>query len=484
VIEQLHHFFGVIGVASVALWLAALLFVVVAVPFRKRTLPLWLAFALAVAGLGTAWVNTVLVDRIRIDYDAEAEILRKARADAAREAVGSLKDRAAKIQFAEDSPEDQLDLAGVKDPENRYEEALRDTESTEYLYRQQGKKRRTRQANADSAAAKDAVPATGGGDNAGREGLSEQIAEEGEPEGRKMLHAELKVVQYYDKLNMIAARFAFCLTLVLVIVDYLLRFNDLSGAMYPLPIAGAFTDALSRKSHSVMLKPGSTEAVAAFLVNAVRRGENFILFGAGDPWGDAILTRTPVGCWSVHRQTLSATAGNLDEAFVFESAWFGRSCFVIEDADGSAALPVIDKLVQFLEVRRMARASARRLVNIVWAHRRALPSEAFAELRMLCEEENLRILVIEPEQGSESVVADVDRCIAVDRPSLTRGVHAIDAMVSGLSRWAILPVACACATFARQVNFLFRSAAVALSREKAPPNLLPTPQTGSDRRTR
>ena len=94
-----------------------------------------------------------------------------------------------------------------------------------------------------------------------------------------------------------------------------------------------------------------------------------------------------------------------DSHYVFESAWFGAYAFQLKDAD--LGHRVIHDMTEMLKIRREPKATARRTLNIIWAHDEWPAPELMEELFYLVTLCNGRLVVANaaleiPEEWEES----------------------------------------------------------------------------------
>ena len=156
-------------------------------------------------------------------------------------------------------------------------------------------------------------------------------------------------------------------------------------------MGGRLVDSLFPKSHTVCAR-GDARRWKQFLQRAVRKGETFIYFCRKDPSLPSALSRLPSFVpvsWRLEKVT--CTAGEFDDEFIFESAWFGRYCFV-HIGDGPLALGRLDGLADFLELRHQTRASAAHTVNVLWDLDSQIPEDTLDRLLPLCRETNFRLI--------------------------------------------------------------------------------------------
>ena len=388
--------FGLAGLASCVAWATAAVGLLAGLVLRRR-FHIWLASAgLAALGLALAAVTSENIRSIEIDRSADVLAAEEAGKKAAQE---KLRGRAAGIRFAEDTAADQSDVAGVSVAEEQgaYERAVEERLAKIPAYRSRGKQRRSAKSNTDA----DAAPPQAAGETAGEQSTSGGAADE-KPAGRMLPESQLLVADRYDRINRGVAWGLLSIAVGLVGLEYLRRFNSTFDVVWPMPLAGTWIDGAFAKSYVVdeALPPAAShDLLPDFLSKTVRKGESFILFAESDPLPERdALPRFALGplTWSLPKRTFGVAEVAADPAvaeIVFESAWFGRGAFVLAGG-GTAANAVLAGMVEILVRRHGCRAAARRTVNIVWALPQPPAADTLDELRFLCPQMNLRLIVV------------------------------------------------------------------------------------------
>ncbi|MDP6523085.1 MAG: hypothetical protein QGI24_00680 [Kiritimatiellia bacterium] len=356
-LAKLYQYFGVTGIASIIMWIAGLLVFVLFAWSRKRTQRYWLALGVVALGLVLARINSMNVSAIRVDQTAEIE--------AGRERGRRLSDADAGLEVTSDiSTTNILEKAA-------------DTNEQAYSYRDRGKVERDE------------------GKTIGKKVAGVDARKEIVVEGRMMKSHDVHRANALDKINLFCARAALWLALFIVLLDYLRRLNKTFDCYCPLPLASPLLDSLYPKTLSVHVGPGKKERMRPFLENAVRKGETFIYFGNADLWQEPGLPRLVVRdrrLWPLKKVTCSLGKSPLDGDSVFESAWFGRYCFVVEGEELSKEW--LSALETFLLARHAVRARARRTVNIVWDLDTDIDPDRLDELLFLCSDTNHKLVVV------------------------------------------------------------------------------------------
>ena len=239
-IGQLYSYFGAVGLASIAAWAAALALLALGARHRRRQYGYLAALGIAALALVLAHINSRAVSAIATDRTEELQAAR-ARQRQARAA-----------ETATSGPRFAEDPAPVDDP-------------AVPAYRLAGKQQRE-SGKKQPLVANETEPTTAA-----------------TPARRVMKEADVVRANRLDRYNLLAARSTLGLVLLLVLWDYVARFNRTFESWWPLPIGGKWLDALSHKSHSVFLVSPPERFCRELLERVVRRGETFIYCGATDP---------------------------------------------------------------------------------------------------------------------------------------------------------------------------------------------------------
>ncbi len=359
----------------------------------------------ALLGVVLAGINSDAVSEIEVDRTEQLLAARRRQAKLRAERIQKIKSTAADIHFPEDTAADRLDLAGKTTTQAALLAADRATTRAAAdvpEYKKRGKRSR------------DAGRKAGGGDFADLEGA----VAGGVRAGRMMKAWDVIRANRLDRVNLFAVRYGLLVALLMLATDYLSRFNRTFGALLPVPVAGRLVDALFAKTHAVLVESADDDALRAYLQTAIRKGETFVYFGPADPWRDvegptggvnlpAMLSgllrrrgqgppgpcRLPLGLLPVTKVVCGA-AGACGSGFLFESAWFGRYCFVVEGAE--SARRVLPDLLAHLRARHRSGASAGRTVHLVWHLHEPPNPELLPELVRLCKETNFKLLLFSP----------------------------------------------------------------------------------------
>jgi hypothetical protein len=373
-LDKLFLYFRYEGVASIALWLVALLLLLAYAIRWRRSLVCWAALAAAIGGLVLANVNSHNVSAIEIDFSQQLEAA-KARAEERKVDEGRQAQRD-EMEQPESEPRDEVKNQGTDQPPD--DSASPPGPQPKYAYRQQGKVQRE-----EGREVEDKISIDAGADE-----------EDDADDIRLMTMQQVAEANRFDRLNLRFARWTLCLVLGLCVIDYFRCFNTTFGCYLPLPFSTPLIDSLFPKSLTVSVGRRRRNW-KKYLARAVRKGETFVYFSGDDPWPQRRFRRMPWYMplpWCIEKIHCSNGDRHFDDDFLFESAWFGRYCFVVSGDEQSAG-DLLDALARFLDLRRATRARARHTVNVVWNLEADVPSAILDRLLPLCRETNFRLIV-------------------------------------------------------------------------------------------
>lgn len=445
-IAKLYLYFGVIGMASLLAWIVSLGMLINYAWHDRRSEFYVRAFFLAVLGVILASANSCFVNKIQIDWTEENKQALQKQTELRESEMKRLKDRAADVHFAEDDAYDNLDLAGVKNADqlSKYERAAKGIQATP-AYKKAG--RQNRVINNDSTPGE--VPEV---ERASDE--EDRTRAEVKKNVKLLPPAERQQAIRLDVLNLAASRASLLIVMFCLGLDYLRRQSKTFGNVFPLPISGRTIDSWFPKKHSCAILSGQSDIIRQYLINTVRKGETFIYLGNADPisentlsqlhipfrsiWDRAlklILPRSVLnvclsglvrvgkrvrfpasiqtvmdklrermtkvfyeGCldlWPMQKIIYTEESPPFSREFVFESTWFGESCFVF--VGHKLSLTIIYALQKFLDFRYHPRAVARKTVHVVWDFTDPVPGRIFHDLITLVKEANFRLLICAPQ---------------------------------------------------------------------------------------
>ena len=344
--------FSVIGYLSVLLWLAVPL-----LWFLRHRIkaPGWSFLALALLAFTFATLNSrTHVSRIQAEVNEaspDAVMQEAAKRKAVEEARSG---EVADIRFAEDGTEDFIDKAGMDEADSKYLDSLDESKDPEWK-----KKKKSR---GEAAEEGDDLDDMLGGEESTKKLSTDALPEE--KAARPPIHmsaAHVATAQRLNSINLSVSFYAILLGIVLLIVDYLARANSYAQAAFPLPLPAALRNAFTPLPAIVTIPEKPRRNLAEELAHLARRGDTFVCF-TKDP---ASLPESlpTLGKSSRPIDLLRADGDRISDTFVFESLWYGRSCFVV---DPSRSQTLLKEILKQLELRQAARARTRHNVHLVW----------------------------------------------------------------------------------------------------------------------
>lgn len=449
---NLYLYFGIVGILSIAVWLAALLTALNYFRQPRRLGYFSRALGLAVIGWLLAVWNSHNVGLIEIDRTQELKAAYEQQRRIRIEDGGIGYDLSADARFTEDGAHDALDLAGIKsdDKKNIYERAVKtDSWAERRAKRSRAKKLGT---NDFDAMLKDTVIV---GD--GRQAVYRVR--------KKLPASDVVRANRLDVTNRWMAISVVYLCLFLLVWEYMRWFNRTVGFYLPLPIAGRLLDALFPKRHSTVFSEKDDAWDRRFLEDIVAKGETFIYAGPRDPLPVATVSRIAVPIrrvweatsarfhlqrwlrflpswpaaverWSLPKLVYASSQAAIHESFLFESAWFGRYAFSLRNVDCAAIIPA---LIDFMRQRLQTRARANRTVHVVLRDDNHTDEGMMRQLAFMAGEINFKMVWLSPQnqvQRLAGLVEEVcpDQAGTAYRPTfmavITRWFHALGTAVS------------------------------------------------------
>lgn len=345
--------FSILGYLSVLLWLASPLLWLLRKRFR---FPSWLALALAMLALVFATINSrTHVNRIqgeRIEQTVNQLDAAAAKRKAVEKARGG---EVADIRFAEDGNDDFIDKAGMDEADRKYLDTIGD--STEPDWKKQKKQR-----GADGEEEASLDDAIGGKD------VIEGVASDSLPTDEEkrsaivMSEAHKATADRLDRINLSSSRIVVLLAIVLFFIDYLTRTNSYAHASFPLPLPASWRNAFSPLPTIVHRPEPPRRTLPEELAWLVRRGDVFVCFTKNASTLPDSLR--PLGRLKRPIDILRVEGERISDSFVFESLWYGRSCFVVDCP--KRATELFTAIFQHLEKRYLTRARAVQNIHLVW----------------------------------------------------------------------------------------------------------------------
>jgi len=361
-----------------------------------RSRPVTLALGLALAGLLAEGANrSFYIAWVRLDESEQREAEARREEEQRQKLLEARKDEVASVRYAEDTEEDRLDLAGLKEEEhaNIYEAAAKTGQVDVPEYRRGGPKERSPEAKGEGEYLESVKEAQAGDEEAQKEDESNYY----------MLAPE----QYTTALRLVpwnrqVAEYVLWLALLVLVIDYLRRFNGPLANVPPLPVGGAWLDTLAPGDRILWFPEASGELITWYMERIPRRGESWIALGlTGGAAEVPAVPRVRAGSHDFVQVPHFLWPRDVegDAEFALESAWFGRACVTAPDPGESERL--LDALFHFLDYRVQTRAHARRAVHVVWAPAEVPDEARVRRLAEACRACNLRLVVVGP--GREPV---------------------------------------------------------------------------------
>jgi hypothetical protein len=81
---------------------------------------------------------------------------------------------------------------------------------------------------------------------------------------------------------------------------------------------------------------------------------------------------------------------HMDDTFIFEALWYGRSSFVVDSRDRAESL--LTRFSELLRERRSTRARIRQTVHIVWDMHEPMPEDLLKSFMTLAKSTGLSII--------------------------------------------------------------------------------------------
>jgi hypothetical protein len=345
--------FSILGYLSVLLWLAVPLLWLLR---RRIKAPGWSALALAVIAFGLAAINSRShVSRIQAEVNhtsPDAIMQEAAKRKAVEDARGG---EVADIRFAEDGAEDFIDKAGMDESDRKYLESL--DESKDPAWKNRKKSR------GDAAQESDDLEDMLGGEEPTKRLSTDALPEEKETRPPIfMSEAHVAAAQRLNSINLNASLYVILLGAIILIVDYLARANSYSQAAFPLPLPAAWRNSFTPLPAVVTRPEKPRRTLTDELAHLARRGDAFVCFTKD---ASTLPESFPtLGKSSRPIDLLRVQGDRISDSFVFESLWYGRSCFVVGSPPHAQTL--FAEILRQLELRKTSRASTRHNVHLVW----------------------------------------------------------------------------------------------------------------------
>lgn len=351
--------FSIFGYLSVLLWLVAS--VLVWMHYRRKPRR-WLchyAVLVLLAAFILAKINSRFhVDRIQVDQSEAVAAAHAKQAAARKMAEEERGDDVAQIRFAEDDRSDFMDVAGLEEADRKYIESIDETVAPEW--KKQKQQRSSTPADDSSLEAQLDTTEKPDGVDSGKV-MQVGTAPVVLPEKQVMLANRL------DGLNLQLIRWLLLAGLVVIVVDYLQRFNRAEDAYLPLPLPSSLANSLSPLPVVNTISPSHRRTRIEELAWLARRGDSFIYLTTDTAVAAAIpdqLPRLPCGMCPFDVLHVQEDDPLITDDFIFEGLWYNRAAFVIDSTIRAESL--LTSFYELLSARRQTRARVRQTVHIVW----------------------------------------------------------------------------------------------------------------------
>jgi hypothetical protein len=388
-------YFNQAGYISVLLWvMVPILWVVYAIIGPRR----WfcpIALMLAVAAFFLAkdnsknYVNLIQPDRTEeiAAQQARDEASHKALEEASRKAREESGKGVSDVRFAEDAAGDSLDRAGMDKDDLKYTDPQNQTGTPEW---KKGKKSRTA-GGVDDGSVESAV----GGGNAIEAADSEFLDGIEEKVPVVMLEADLAKAHRLDALNLKIIRFLIALGLFMVGYDYLKRANIYGKASLPLPLPSAWINAMTPLP-TVVERPDPSD-----LASLAKRGDSFVYLTDNQEAAAKIpesFSRISLRRKRVDVLRAAGEQGTIEDDFIFETVWFGRSSFVVASTARSEKL--LERVIELLTKRKHTSARISQSVHLVWDLNHPMPEAQKQKLISLAKATGFSLILCNGAKGS------------------------------------------------------------------------------------
>ncbi len=372
--------FSILGYLSVLLWLAV---PVIWLLSRRFSLPGWLALALAFTSFALAKINShTHVSRIEVKQ-AEETVNQLDIAAAKRKAVEEARGgEVADIRFAEDGNDDFIDKAGMEDADKKYLDSIEKTADPAW----KGKKKKRGESSQEGGDLEDEL----GGKDTITGVKSDSLPSEDEAPPIYMTEKHEAMADRLDGMNLNAAQIAILLGFLILIVDYLTRINSYDRSYFPLPLPASLRNAFT-PTPSVFSSPNpSLRSLQQELELLARRGDIFVCLTKNTDYLPDTLPR--LGKFGKPIEVLHVDNASISDEFIFESIWYGRSCFVVDSVDRINQL--FGSIYFELEKRHATRARSKFNVHVVWNIDQALHQDDIAAFENLARPTGFSLFLI------------------------------------------------------------------------------------------
>ena len=244
----------------------------------------------------------------------------------------------AQIRFAEDARGDFLDTAGMDEADLKYFEKTAAGEVPEW--KKEKKQRR------EGAVDDDSLESQIGGATASEGMESDLLEQAAEAAPVTMVADDLAIAQRLDAVNLQVARWLILLGIIFVITDYLRRANIYGEAYWPLRLPSVWLNTFTAAPVMFTRPETPRRSVPEELEWLHKRGDAYLYIGSENLPDDVVRITDAV-----------------DDDFVFESLWYGRSSFALDSSERATQL--LGRFTELLEERKATRAKVAQTVHVV-----------------------------------------------------------------------------------------------------------------------
>jgi hypothetical protein len=299
--------------------------------------------------------STGYVDKIRLDTSKELAEMQAKQDAKLKEAEQARSGEVADVRFAEDARGEYLDRAGMDESDLKYMDKLNEDVPQWKLQKKQRSQEKT---DDDSLEALIGVrEETKGVDGSG-------IQEAAEKNPVLMLQQDKDLANRLDGLNLNMIRLLILLGLIYLVSDYLHRANSYTEAYLPMPVPSAWLDGMAPVPPLITRSATPRRTMDEELVWLTRRGDTFVYMTDKPGAVEKVPERIPSVCGRFRPVDVMRVNGGIDDQFVFESLWYGRSSFVVDSSE--RAVQMLGQFVAYLSERKSCRAKVRQTVHIIW----------------------------------------------------------------------------------------------------------------------
>ncbi|MGY8688336.1 MAG: hypothetical protein ACKVHP_11465 [Verrucomicrobiales bacterium] len=324
----------------------------------------------------------------RIQPDRSEELVKQAALEEAKQQalLDSRGDEVSKIRFAEDGSNDFLDRAGMDDADLKYFESQGGFGEPGWK-----KEKKTRTGGGGDGSLESEI----GGEDVIDGVQSDEFEPEEGSEPIIMAEADMVMANRLDLLNLRLTLILLALAICVVLYDYLRRANLYGKASRPLPLPSSWLNALTPMPPLVVSKKRHRKSARSELARLAKRGDSFVYL-TDDPARVAkfpkSLRRLPfIG----EREDLISASAEIDDDFIFETVWYGRSSFVVDCPERS--LTLLAGFLARLEQRTVSRAKVSQAAHLVWDLSIPMPRQTREEAMKLAHATGFSILILREE---------------------------------------------------------------------------------------